>query len=126
MYVYERRLKNAVEFRKVINPQRASNENVCAKRCVELSPSVEKPSAKVHAAGTSCRRSIDFTLADETRSESSVSIKFNRYDIAFFLFPESFDVLITLNILRNEKNTYFMIVNALKKSFMLTETFRNM
>ena len=87
----ERRLKNAVEFRKVIiNTQRALNENVRAKRCVELSPSVEKPSAKVRAAGTSRRRSIDFTLADETPSESSVSIKFNRYNIAFLFFPEKF------------------------------------
>ena len=71
----------------MINTQRALNENVRAKHCVELSPSVEKPSAKVRAAGTSRRQSIDFTLADETRSESSVSIKFNRYDIAFLFVP---------------------------------------
>ena len=77
----KRCLKNAVEFRKVIiNTQRALNENVRAKRCVELSPSVKEPSAKVRAAGTSRRRSIDFTLADETQSESSVN---NRYNIAF-------------------------------------------
>ena len=55
----DRRFKNAVEFRKVIiNTQRALNENVRAKRCVELLPSVEKPSAKVRAAGTSRRRNI--------------------------------------------------------------------
>ena len=63
----ERRLKNAMEFRKIIiDTQRALTDNVRAKRCVELSPSVTKPSAKVRAAGTSRRRSIDFTLADET------------------------------------------------------------
>ena len=69
-----RRLKNAIEFRKVIiDTQRALSENVRVKRCVELSPSVAKPSAKVRAAGTSRRRSIDFTLADETSTEIAVS-----------------------------------------------------
>ena len=70
----ERRLKNAIEFRKVIiDTQRALSENVRVKRCVELSPSVAKPSAKVRAAGTSRRRSIDFTLADEASTEIAVS-----------------------------------------------------
>jgi hypothetical protein len=79
----ERRLKNAMEFRKVIiDTQRALTENVRAKRCVELSPSVTKPSAKVRAAGTSRRRSIDFTLADETSTEITVS---TYYHTIFFL-----------------------------------------
>ena len=42
------------------------SKNVRAKRCVELQPSVAKPVAKVRAAGTSRRRSIDITLEDET------------------------------------------------------------
>ena len=39
---------------------------------VELSPSVAKPPAKVCAAGTLQRRSIDFTLADETPTQIPV------------------------------------------------------
>lgn len=70
----ERRLKNAMQFRKVIiDTQQALTENVRVKRCMELSPSLAKPSAKVRAAGISRRRSIDFTLADETPTEIPVS-----------------------------------------------------
>ena len=70
----ERRLKNAIEFKKVItDTQRALAENVRAKRLVELSPSVAKPPAKVRADGTLRRRSIDFTLADEASTQISVS-----------------------------------------------------
>lgn len=77
----ERRLKNAIEFKKVItDTQRALAENVRAKRLVELSPSVAKPPAKVRAAGTLRRRSIDFTLADETSTQIPVSEIFT-YDI---------------------------------------------
>ena len=69
-----RRLKNAIEFKKVItDTQWALAENVRAKRLVELSPSVAKPPAKVRAAGTLRRRSIDFTLADEASTQIPVS-----------------------------------------------------
>ena len=70
----ERRLNNAIAFKKVIvDTQRALTENVRAKRVVELSPSVAKPPAKVRAAGTMRRRSIDFTLADEIPTQIPVS-----------------------------------------------------
>ena len=72
----ERRLKNVVEFKKVIaETQRELQENLRTKRCVEISPSVSRPSAKVLAAGTS-RRSIDFSLAPVEPQEAlnSVSI----------------------------------------------------
>ena len=52
--------------------QRALAENVLAKRLVELSPSVVKPPANVRAVGTLQRRSIDFTLADETPTQIPV------------------------------------------------------
>lgn len=62
----ERRLNNAMQLRKIITEtQQKLRENVRAKRCVEISPSV-LPSAKVRAAGTSTRRrSIDFSIAAE-------------------------------------------------------------
>ncbi|XP_028418118.1 uncharacterized protein LOC114543248 [Dendronephthya gigantea] len=56
----ERRLNNAIKLRDIIiETQQKLQENVRAKRCVEVSPSVI-PSAKVRTAGTSRRRSIDF------------------------------------------------------------------
>ena len=59
----ERRLKNVVEFNKVTTKtQRELQENLRTKHCVEILPSISRPSAKVRAAGTS-RRSIDFSLA---------------------------------------------------------------
>ena len=61
----ERRLKNATHFKNVIREtQRALREDICTKRCVELSPSVVKPSANQHASGTRRRRSIDFSTAE--------------------------------------------------------------
>ena len=60
----ERRLNNAMQLRKIMTEtQQKLRENVRAKRCVEISPSV-LPSAKVRTAGTSARRrSIDFSVA---------------------------------------------------------------
>ena len=60
----ERMLKNATHFKNVIREtQRALREEIRAKRCVELSPSVVKLSAKLRASGTRRRRSIDFSTA---------------------------------------------------------------
>ena len=43
----ERRLKNVVEFKKVIiETQRELQDNLRTKRCVEISPSISRPSAK--------------------------------------------------------------------------------
>ena len=59
----ERRLNNAIKFKSVIEEtQRVLQENVRAKRCVDVSPSVPKPPTKVRSAGTSRRRSIDFNI----------------------------------------------------------------
>ena len=59
----ERRLNNAIKFKSVIEEtQRILQENVRAKRCVDVSPSVPKPPTKVRSAGTSRRRSIDFNI----------------------------------------------------------------
>ena len=77
----ERRLKNVTEFKKVItDTQRELQENLRTKRCVEISPSISRPSAKVRAAGTTSRRSIDFSLAlvqsqtDQRKAVNPVSI----------------------------------------------------
>ena len=76
----ERRLKNVVDFKKVIiETQRLLQDNLRTKRCVEISPSISGPSAKVRAARTS-RRSIDFSLApvesqtDQRKTLNPVSI----------------------------------------------------
>ena len=63
-----------MKFRELIAAtQRDLSQNVRAKRCVEHSPSVAKSVPKVRAAGTSRRRSIDFTLEDKTPTELPVS-----------------------------------------------------
>ena len=75
----ERRLKNVIEFKVMTDTQRELQENLCTKRCVEISASISRPSAKVRAAGTS-RRSIDFSLAlvqsqtDQRKAVNPVSI----------------------------------------------------
>ena len=43
--------------------KKLTTEDVRTKRCLELSPSVAKPSAKVQATGGSRRRSLDFATA---------------------------------------------------------------
>ena len=69
----ERRLKNATHFKNVIREtQRALREDIRTKRCVELSPSVVKLSAKQRASATRRRRSIDFsTAADKPQTPVS-------------------------------------------------------
>ena len=67
-----------MQFRELIAAtQRDLSQNGRAKRCVEHSPSVAKSVPKVRglvrAAGTSRRRSIDFTLEDKTPTEIPVS-----------------------------------------------------
>jgi hypothetical protein len=67
----ERRLNNAIQLKNTISEtQRVLQETIRTKRCVEISPSVSRPSAKVLAAGTSRRRSIDFNIASGSQSES--------------------------------------------------------
>ena len=44
-----------------LKTQRILRENICRKRCVELSPSVQT-TAKVRATGSTRRRSIDFNI----------------------------------------------------------------
>ena len=61
----ERRLDNAIKFKKVIEETQKSLESVTrSKRCIEISPSVTQPStSRVRASniGGSSRRSLDFT-----------------------------------------------------------------
>ena len=66
----ERRLNNFSQFKSVITEtQRLLQQDVRSKRCVELSPSVARPSAKVRAAGSTRRRSIDFgEVGNESQS----------------------------------------------------------
>lgn len=67
----ERRLNNAIKFKCVIEEtQRALQEDVRAKRCVDVSPSVPRPPAKIRSTGTLRRRSIDFSSPGE--SETSI------------------------------------------------------
>ena len=72
----ERRLNNAVQFKKVIKEtQKALAESVRTKRCVDISPTVVRP-PKVQAAGRSSRRrSIVFNVsADDSQSASSILV----------------------------------------------------
>jgi hypothetical protein len=58
----ERKLHNATQLRNtIIETQQLLRKDIRTKRCIEVSPSVAKPSAKVHAAGP-CRRSLDFSV----------------------------------------------------------------
>ena len=69
----ERRLTNAIKFKNIIEEtQRVLQEDVRAKRCVDVSPSVTKPPAKVRLTETPRRRSIDFNIS-RCESESSVT-----------------------------------------------------
>lgn len=72
----ERRETNAIQFRNVIvETQQLLRKDLRQKRCVEISPSVDKPPAKVlHAAG-SRRRSLDFS-ASSASEQPHVSIQF--------------------------------------------------
>ena len=60
-------------------------EDVGTKRCLELSPSVAKPSAKVQATGGSRRRNLDFANADAPgQFESSLHVS-KYYSSVFYL-----------------------------------------
>ena len=82
-----RRLNNLSQYRNVITEtqKKLTTEDVRTKRCLELSPSVAKPSAKVQATGGSRRRSLDFATAGAPgQSESSLHVsKF--YSSDFYL-----------------------------------------
>lgn len=57
----KRRLNNAIQLKKTITQtQRAIQEDLVTKRCIEVSPSVQKPPRKVRSTGSSRRRNIDF------------------------------------------------------------------
>lgn len=62
----ERRLNNAIQFKNTIREtQRSLLENLRSKRCIEVSPSIVKPPAKIQTV-VSRRRSLDFsTPADD-------------------------------------------------------------
>ena len=71
-----RRLNNFIQFKSTVTEtQRLLLEDTRAKRCVEISPSVAKPSAKVRATGTSRRRSINFDISsgDQLLTENATS-----------------------------------------------------
>ena len=71
-----RRLNNFIQLKSTVTEtQRLLLEDTRAKRCVEISPSVAKPSAKVRATGTSRRRSIDFDISsgDQLLTENATS-----------------------------------------------------
>jgi hypothetical protein len=72
----ERRLNNFIQFKKTItDTQRGIQENLRTKRCVELSPSISKPTTKVRATATTIRRSINFGVAlDENEPTQSAAV----------------------------------------------------
>ena len=68
----ERRVNNAIQLRNVIaNTQQLLRNHLHENRCVEVSLSVNKPPAKVHAAGP-CRRSLDFSVSASEQLHVSV------------------------------------------------------
>ena len=77
----EQRVANAIQFRNVIaETQQLLRKDLRQKRCVEVSPSVDKPPAKVlHAAG-SRRRSLDFSaLSASEQPHVSIQFIFERF-----------------------------------------------
>ena len=103
----ERRLKNFNEFKGVITEtQRLLRQDVGSKRCIDLSPSVAKPSAKVRAAGSTRRRSIDFGEAGKSGDESQniqlqVSIVYvlSSSFFQFNMFTAKFNISLVLGII---------------------------
>ena len=101
----ERRLNNVMKFKNVIaETQRELQETVRTKRCVEVSPSILKPPAKVHSAGDSRRRrSIDFSVAGQENVSPAAALStvnvssFNKHRILYSIsvYPQkSFQVFI--------------------------------
>lgn len=86
-----RRLNNFIQFKNIVTEtQRLLQEDTRAKRCVEISPSVAKPSAKVRATGTSRRRSIDFDIAigdqsTETAAPTSLALHVSIFYLCVYL-----------------------------------------
>ena len=75
----ERRVSNAVQLRNVIaETQQVLRKDLREKRCVEVSPSIEKPPTKVHAAGPR-RRSLDFSAS--ASEQPHVSVQFIIHNI---------------------------------------------
>ena len=90
----ERRLNNAIKFKGVIEEtQRILQEEVRAKRCVDVSPTVPKPPTKVRSAGTSRRRSIDFSISTGESESSIISSPLN-----VSLFESNIHVLTIVNL----------------------------
>ena len=71
----ERRLNNAINFKNaIVATQRKLLENVHAKRCIDVSPSVVKPPGKVRASRESRRRrSIDFNIDSNTNQSLTLT-----------------------------------------------------
>ena len=87
-----RRLNNFSEYRKVITEtqRKLGTEDVPTKRCLELPPSLAKPSAKVQATGGSRQRSLYFASAGAPgQSESSLHVSFAA---VFLSFPFNFSI----------------------------------
>ena len=92
----ERRLNNAIKFKGIIEEtQRVLQEDVRAKRCVDVSPSVPKPPMKVRSAGTSRRRSIDFNIGTGELESNIISSPLNVS--LLYLFKSSIHVLTIVN-----------------------------
>jgi hypothetical protein len=102
----ERRLNNAIKFRDVIEEtQRALQENVRSKRCVDVSPSVAKPPRKISSIGTSRHCSIDFNIGSGESESNSVLSPLN-----VSLLQSNFHNLNIVNL-----NIYFGIFSVVNK-----------
>ena len=89
----ERRLNNAMKFRKVIaETQLTLRESVRSKRLLELSPSVN-PSPKVRAVGALRRRSIDFNVASTSQVENINPVRYVYHSCCFSLLCLFFTML---------------------------------
>ena len=76
----ERRLHNAVEFKKlIIDTQQALLSDVRAKRCIDVSPSVQRPPDKTQPTGNvRRRRSLDFAgEGGQSKTQSASSFQVN-------------------------------------------------
>ena len=84
----ERRLNATLQFKRTISEtQRLLRQDVRVKRCVEVSPSVNKPALKVRETASPRRRSLDFTCGSQSEGaqESENSTKLALHVSVFYL-----------------------------------------
>ena len=90
----ERRLKNLAQFRSIVTEtRRLLRKDVGTKRCIEVSPSIAKPTSKARVAGGSRRRSIDFGIDSNEQSALAVPLPVSLFYCSFLTVLTTFLLL---------------------------------